>query len=42
MKIYLDVLKKYNIKDEDLTERGIKQAEELREKIKNIEVDCII
>ncbi len=50
MKIYLvrhgevphNVLKKYNIKDEDLTERGIKQAEELREKIKNIEVDCII
>ncbi len=50
MKIYLvrhgevphNALKQYNIKDEDLTERGIKQAEELREKIKNIEVDLII
>lgn len=50
MKIYLvrhgevphNALKQYNIKDEDLTERGIKQAEKLREKIKNMEVDLII
>ena len=32
----------YNRKDEDLNETGIKQAEELKEKIKNIEYDFII
>ena len=32
----------YNREDEDLNETGIKQAKELREKIKNIEYDFII
>lgn len=32
----------YNREDEDLNETGIKQAEQLREKIKNIEYDFII
>ena len=32
----------YNTKDEDLTELGIQQAEELREKIKNIHFDIVI
>lgn len=50
MKIYIvrhgqvphNVLKQYNATDEDLTELGIKQAEELRDKIKNIDFDIII
>lgn len=32
----------YNREDEDLNEKGIKQAEELKESIKNIEYDFII
>ena len=32
----------YNREDEDLNETGIKQAEELRENIKNIEYNFII
>lgn len=31
----------YNIKDEDINENGIAQAEELREKIKNLDFDII-
>lgn len=50
MKIYLvrhgevlhNALKQYNTIDEDLNEKGIKQAEELRDKIKNMEFDVII
>lgn len=50
MKIYLvrhgqvlhNALGQYSITDEDLTELGIKQAEELKEKIKNINYDIII
>lgn len=50
MKIYIvrhgevphNALGQYNITDEDLTEFGIKQAEELREKIKTIHFDVII
>ena len=50
MKIYLvrhgetnhNLYKLYNREDEDLNEAGIKQAEELREKIKNLEYDFII
>jgi len=50
MKVYIvrhgqvshNVLKQYNIIDEDLTEFGISQAEELRNKIKNINFDIII
>ncbi|MCI8273326.1 MAG: histidine phosphatase family protein [Clostridia bacterium] len=50
MKIYLvrhgevnhNLYKKYDNEDEDLNETGIKQAEELREKIKYIEYDFII
>ncbi len=50
MKIYIvrhgqvphNALGKYNTTDEDLTELGIKQAEELRDKIKNIDFDIII
>ena len=50
MKIYIvrhgqvshNALEQYNTEDEDLTDLGIKQAEELREKIKNIHFDIII
>lgn len=50
MKVYIvrhgevphNALKQYNTTDEDLNELGIKQAEELRDKIKNIDVDLII
>lgn len=50
MKIYLvrhgevshNALKQYNNENEDLTEKGIKQAEELREKMKIINYDIII
>lgn len=50
MKIYIvrhgevphNVLKQYNNHNEDLTEKGIKQANELREKIKTIDYDIII
>lgn len=50
MKIYLvrhgevnhNLYKLYNREDEDLNETGIKQAKELREKIKDIEYDFII
>lgn len=35
-------LKQYNNQNEDLTELGIKQAEELCEKIKNIDYDIVI
>jgi len=50
MKIYIvrhgqvphNALEQYNTDDEDLTDLGIKQAEELREKIKNIHFDIII
>ena len=50
MKVYIvrhgqvphNALKQYNTNDEDLTDLGIKQAEELRDKIKNINFDIII
>lgn len=50
MKVYVvrhgevphNVLNEYNTEDEDLTKNGIKQAEELREKIKNKHFDIII
>lgn len=50
MKIYIvrhgevphNALHQYNTTDEDLTELGIKQAEELKDKIKNIKFDIII
>lgn len=50
MKIYIvrhgqvphNALKQYNTTDEDLTDLGIKQAEELRDKIKDMEFDIII
>ena len=50
MKVYIvrhgqvphNALKQYNNQNEDLTEVGIKQAEELKEKIKNIDYDIII
>lgn len=50
MKVYIvrhgqvphNALKQYNTTDEDLTELGIKQAEELRDKIKDINFDIII
>lgn len=50
MKIYIvrhgqvphNALGQYNTNDEDLTELGIKQAEELRDKIKSIDFDIII
>lgn len=50
MKIYIvrhgevphNVQKQYNNQNEDLTEKGIKQAEELKEKIRNIDYDIII
>ena len=37
-----NTLKQYNTVDEDLTELGIEQAEELRKKIKNMNFDVII
>ena len=50
MKVYIvrhgevphNALKQYNNQNEDLTEKGIKQAEELREKIKAINYDIVI
>lgn len=50
MKIYIvrdgqvphNALKQYNTTDEDLTVLGIKQAEELRDKIKDMKLDIII
>lgn len=50
MKVYIvrhgevpsNILERYNIKDEDLTDKGISQAEELREKIRDINYDIII
>lgn len=50
MKIYIvrhgevlhNALKQYNNENEDLNEKGIRQANELREKIKNINYDIII
>ena len=50
MKVYIvrhgqvphNAIKQYNAKDEDLTELGIKQAEKLKEKIKNIHFDMVI
>lgn len=50
MKIYLvrhgqvnhNLYQHYNREDEDLNETGIKQAEELREKMKKIEYDVIL
>lgn len=50
MKIYIvrhgevphNALKQYNNQNEDLTKKGIKQAEELREKIKTINYDIVI
>lgn len=49
MKVYIvrhgevphNALKQYNTKDEELTELGIKQAEELRDRIKNMHFDII-
>ncbi len=50
MKVYIvrhgevphNALKQYNNENEDLNENGIKQANELKEKIKNINYDIII
>ena len=50
MKVYIvrhgevphNALRRYSTKDEDLNELGIKQAEELRDKIKDIKFDIII
>lgn len=50
MKVYIvrhgqvphNALGQYNTTDEDLTELGINQAEELRDKIKNMDFDIII
>ncbi len=50
MKIYIvrhgqvphNALKQYNTTDEDLTETGIEQALQLKEKIKNIDFDVVI
>lgn len=50
MKLYIvrhgevphNALKQYNNENEDLNENGIKQANELKEKIKNINYDIII
>lgn len=50
MKVYIvrhgevphNALKRYNATDEDLTQLGIAQAEELRNKIKNMNFDIII
>lgn len=49
MKVYLvrhgqvphNATKQYNVGDEDLTEAGVEQAKELREKIKNIKFDKV-
>lgn len=37
-----NVIKQYSTIDEDLTDVGIKQAEELKDKIKNVDFDIII
>ena len=50
MKVYIvrhgqvphNALHQYNTTDEDLTEYGVNQAEELREKIKDMHFDIII
>ena len=50
MKIYLvrhgqcesNVIGRYNFTDEDINETGIKQAEDLRERIKDIDYDIVI
>ena len=50
MKIYIvrhgqvrsNALNMYNSEDEDLTDKGVEQANELKEKIKDIDVDIII
>lgn len=50
MKVYIvrhgevphNALKQYNNQNEDLTKKGIKQAEELRKKIKTINYDIVI
>ena len=50
MKVYItrhgevphNAIGQYNTSDEDLTELGIKQAEELRDKIKDIHFDIVI
>jgi len=50
MKVYIvrhgqvphNALKEYNSQDEDLTELGIQQAEQLREKIKDMHFDIVI
>ena len=50
MKVYLvrhgqcesNVIGRYNFVDEDINETGIKQAEDLREKIKDINYDIVI
>lgn len=50
MKVYIvrhgevphNALKQYNVEDEDLNQNGIRQAEELKNKIKNIDYDIII
>ena len=50
MKVYIvrhgqvphNALKQYNMSDEDLTKLGIQQAEELKNKIKNIHFDIVI
>lgn len=50
MKVYLvrhgqcdsNVIERYNFIDEDINEVGIKQAEDLREKIKDIDYDIVI
>ena len=50
MKIYIvrhgevphNALKQYNSEDEDLNEKGISQAEALKDKIKDIDYDIII
>ena len=50
MKVYIvrhgqvphNALGQYNTADEDLTELGIQQAEELKDKIKNLHFDIVI
>lgn len=50
MKVYIvrhgevphNAIGQYNTADEDLTEKGIEQAENLREKIKNMKFDIVI
>ena len=37
-----NALQQYNNENEDLTKKGIKQAEELRERIKTIDYDIVI